>query len=404
MIRGLNRSSICSRGPMGALGLAAFFFSTGCGGGDSAPHSSVADSAGVTVIDLSGPDSTLDWVAEKVLEIRPVEEEGEGFFEVTDVEVMAGNRIAVLDRMGKKVVFYDEGGRFLAQGGREGSGPGEFQYPIELFTTPEGGVGVFDMMNRRVERFDSTLAPMAPDPFQIPYYGGQIAQAGPFLLIPVADLETQAEAVPTEEVQVLSAIRGADTVEVVRHVRELGGTVNLESCGMRLSSMAPLFAPRTRWAPGPGGVAAVVGTVRYEIDFHTPPEFLLDRRVRREVPVITATEELARESIGDGMQMVGSGGVRVCDAEEVVRERGFAREIPPVTRLVFLPAGELFLERWAPEGEGKPIDVLAPDGDYLGTLAAGFPFPDAFLGQDRIVVREEDDLGLSFLAVYRIVR
>ncbi len=372
---------------------------TACGGGRGTPDMVVVDSAGVMVIDLPGADFPLNWTAEKVLELRPVEEEGEGFFGVTDVEVVAGNRIAVLDRMGKKVLFFDGEGRLLAQHGRQGSGPGEFQYPTELFTTPGGGVGVYDMMNRRLEQFDSSLSPIAPDPFQVPYYGGQIAYAGPFRVIPVADLTVE-----THEIEVISAIRGPDTVEVVRYAREEGGTVQLESCGMTLSGMAPLFAPRTRWAASPGGMVAVAGTLRYEIDLYRQPEFILERRIRRRVPVIVATEELARESLGDGMRMVGAGGERVCDAAEVVEKRGFSPEIPPVASLVISPAGEIFLERWAPEGEERSIDVLDLAGEYRGTLAPGFPFPTAFLGEDRIVVREEDDLGLTSVAVYRVSR
>ncbi len=81
-----------------------------------------------------------------------------------------------------------------------------------------------------------------------------------------------------------------------------------------------------------------------------------------------------------------------------------APEIPPVARLVISPTGEIFLERWAREGEERSIDVLGPDGDYWGTLAPGFPFPDAFLGKDRIVVKEEDELGLTSLSVYRVSR
>jgi len=255
------------------------------------------------------------------------------------------------------------------------------------------------MMNRRLERFDSTLSPMAPDPFQVPHYGGQIAHAGRFLVVPLADLEVE-----THEVQLLSAILEPDTVEIVRHAREEGGTIQLESCGMTLSGAPPLFAPSIRWAPGPGGEVAVVVGSRYEIDIYRQPGFPLERRIRRSVPVIPATAELARESIGEGMRMVGAGGERVCDAAEVVEKRGFAPEIPLVVRLVISPAGEIFLERWAPEGEAPTIDVLDLSGEYRGTLAPGFPFPNAFLGEDRIVVREEDELGLTSVAVYRVSR
>ncbi len=359
----------------------------------------VRDSMGVALVDLPATDIPLEWTVERVLEIPPVEEDGEGFFEVTDVTVATGHRIVILDRPGKRVFHFDETGALVAAYGREGSGPGEFHYPIELFVTPDGGVGVFDMMNRRVERFDSTLSPLAPDPFQIPYYGGELAFAGSFLVAPLADLGAT-----EDEVEILTAFREPDTVEVVRYVRELGGAITLESCGMSLGGVPPLFRPSTRWAAAPGGLMGVVGTARYEIDLYQPPAFSLQSRVRREVPVIQATRELALEEIGDGMRMIGAGGERVCDANEVVEKRGFTEEIPPITGIIFSPLGEIFLERWAREGEGRAIDVLGKDGEYRGTLAPGFPFPDAFLGDDRIVVKEEDELGLTSVAVYRLTR
>jgi hypothetical protein len=205
------------------------------------------------------------------------------------------------------------------------------------------------------------------------------------------------------DVQALTAIREPDTVEIVRHVRELGGAIELESCGMRLSAIAPLFTPSTRWAASEETVA-VMGSARFELDLYRPPGFELTKRIRRSLPAIRATEEIARETVGEGMRVMGPGGERICDASEVVEKRGFLPEIPPVTRLALSPAGEFFLERWARKGEDRLIDVLDPDGEYQGTLAPGFPFPDAFLGEDRIVVKEEDELGRTSLAVLRVTR
>lgn len=374
---------------------------SGCGGETGRPAgTSVVDSAGVALMTGPGEDRLLVWTAEAVLQIHPLQEEGEGFFGVTDLGVLAGDRIAVLDGDAKRIVVYDEAGDFLTQYGREGSGPGEFQYPLEMAPRPDGGVSVFDMMNRRLERFDEALLPQAPDPLQgVSYFGGGIAHAGSFMVLPTVDYS-----LPAPRPQTLLAMGQADTLEIVRYVRELGGVVTLESCGMRLSGIEPIFAPRMLWAAGPDGRVVVVGTDRYEVDIYHPPEFSLERRVRRPVPTIQATEAMARATIGDGMRMVSSAGVRVCDAAEVVEKRGFAPEVPPIAAMAISPAGEIFLQRWAPEGEDRAIDVLTLDGEYLGTLSPGFPFPEAFLGSDRIVVSERDDLDLASVAVYRILR
>jgi len=373
---------------------------TSCRPAADAPAGTVVDSAGAALAPLPGQDRPLEWTAEAVLAIPPLEDEGNGFFGVTDLGVLRGNRIAVLDGDAKRVVVFDETGGFLAQYGREGSGPGEFQYPLELVPRPDGGVSVYDMMNRRLERFDERLSPLASDPLQgISYFGGGISHAGPFMVVPTTDFSD-----PAIRPEALSALGQADTVEIVRYVREGGGVITLESCGMRLSGVQRIFTPRTRWAAGGGGAVAVIATGGYEVDLYRQPSFSLERRIRRQVPVIRATEAMARATIGDAMRVVSAGGERVCDPGEVVEKRGFAPEVPPIADVVISPAGEIYLQRWAPEGEDRAVDVLTQEGAYLGTLAPGFPFPEGFLGEDRIVVTETDELDLASVAIYRVRR
>ncbi len=371
-----------------------------CGGEPKVPSATVTDSAGVTVVTNAGEDRSLGWSAASVTRLSALEEEGEGFFQATDLAVLDGDRIAVLDGMTKRVVLYDRDGHFLARYGREGSGPGEFQFPVTILALPEGGVGVFDAMNHRLERFDSVLAPGAPDPFaQLPYFGGHMGYAGAYLVLPTHDY-TQPDVRP----QALTAVGPRDTVEVVRYVRKVGGSITIESCGMGFNGIEPIFSPTLRWSEGRDGVVVVVATGGYEVDLYRAPDFRLERRMRRQVPLIQATLAMAEASIGDGMRVMTPGGERVCDAREVAEKRGFAPEVPPIGRVAVSPVGELWLERWAPRGEPRAIDVLAPDGEYLGTLAPGFPFPDAFLEEDRILKIEEDDLDVASVAVYRVVR
>jgi len=370
-----------------------------CGGETGGPLTTVADSAGVSLVEGPGEDRTLEWEAERILEIAPAKEEAGGFFGVRDVAVVQGDRIVVLDGEGKKIVLFNGEGQLLAQYGREGSGPGEFQYPVQLAVTPSGGVTVFDIFNRRLERFDSTLTPLSPDPLQIPYFGGHMAYAGAFLVLPTTDPEDL-----IGRTEVLSALGATDSLAIVRYSRDVSGPIQLESCGMRLSGIAPIFAPTMRWSAGPGGVVAVVGTERYEVEVYRDPGFRLERRIRRTLPAIEATAEMAKATVGDGMRVMTPGGERVCDAGEVVEKRGFEREVPPIARVTVSPKGEILLQRWAPEGEPRLIDVFALDGAYVGTLTAGFPFPEAFLGDDRILVTEEDELEMTSLVVYRITR
>ncbi|MGD2124315.1 MAG: 6-bladed beta-propeller [Gemmatimonadota bacterium] len=380
--------------------LAGLLFLLACGGEPPAPATLVTDSAGVVVVEGPGTDVPLGWTAEPVLRLAALDEEGEGFFGASEVEVLGENRIAVLDQTAKRVVLFDSDGNFLTQYGREGSGPGEFQLPWEMLPMPEGGVAVFDVMNHRLERFDAELSPLAPRPFaQVSYFGGHMAYVGSSLVLPTNE--------PVEEgkhPQALTAMRPGDTLEVVRYVRNVGGTIILESCGMQLMGIEPIFSPPLLWTEAPEGRAVVVATDRYEIDLYREPEFRLERRIRRNVPVIEATESMAEASVGDAMRVMTPAGERVCDAAEVVEKRGFADVVPPIARVAVSPSGTIWIARWAPKGEDPAIDILTGEGEYVGTLPPGFPFPDAFLGTDRILRVEKDALDVASVQGYRVVR
>jgi hypothetical protein len=354
----------------------------------------------VVVVTGPGKERELAWTAEPVLTISPLEEEGNGFFGAQEVAVLEGSRIAVLDGDAKRVVVYDQNGAFQTQYGREGQGPGEFRMPFEMAAAPGGGVVVYDVLNARLEVFDSELEPQAPVRISVAdYFGGHLAYADDFLVVPTRSSED-----PERPVQGLTAANSRDTIPFVAFERAGGRVVTFESCGISLSGMGPIFEPTTLWAAGPGGMVAVAGTSRYEVDVYRAPDFSLERRIRRAVPVIRADADLAEATVGDGMRIMSPAGVLVCDASEVAEQRGFAPEVPPITGITVSPEGQIYLQRWAREEAERAIDVLSSQGEYLGTLPAGFPFPEAFLADGRIVAIKEDQMGLRSVVVYQVLR
>ncbi|HSM03829.1 MAG TPA: hypothetical protein VK858_04380, partial [Longimicrobiales bacterium] len=268
--------SAVSRSALAVLVLAA---SAACGSADAPEvRTGVRDSAGVALVQTTGEDRPLAWRAERVHIVPALDEEGDGFFSVSALAVVPGRRIAVMDRDGHRVVLLDEEGSFLARAGRQGEGPGEFQYPIRLFAHADGGVSVFDMMNARIETFDPDLRHVRSEPVGgLAYYGGEITDLGDVLILSASD-----PAVPATD-RVL-AVSTTDTIEIVRTSRETGGVVTLESCGMSFSGMPPLFSPGTRWTAGPDRAVFVAVTAGYDIDVYEPPTFALARRIHRPVP------------------------------------------------------------------------------------------------------------------------
>lgn len=74
---------------------------------------------------------------------------------------LAGNaqgHLFVLDGQGKRILRYDENGRFVQSYGREGGGPGELRFPLSIALGPGDSLWVPDMMNRRITIFDAAGA------------------------------------------------------------------------------------------------------------------------------------------------------------------------------------------------------------------------------------------------------
>jgi len=173
----------------------------------------------------------------------------------------------------------------------------------------------------------------------------------------------------------------------------------------------PEFAPVTRWGVLPGGGVALTHTQLYTVK-------VLDARGRvvrllqRPVPVRRPTErdrERARRQVrermqsGRGMIMITRGGpggggapppISREQIEQRVRELRFADTVRTIQGMIVTPSGKLWVERTpAAIGDDGPIDILTPDGRYLGTLR-GTPLPAAVsaTGRAAYFLRDENEV------------
>lgn len=90
--------------------------------------------------------------------------------------------------------------------------------------------------------------------------------------------------------------------------------------------------------------------------------------------------------------------------EEQVRDMEFAETIPAIQNLRVDGAGRIWVERTGEEwGEPGPIDVIAPDGRYLGTVS-GQKLPAAFSASGRAAYVEKDDVGVERVVVRQLPR
>lgn len=367
----------------------------GCSG-DAPPASIRTDSAGIEIVRYAGPDREIRIDLTEEFRLGGSETDpNQSFYSVFrgTVATDAAGNIYVLDSPAYRVVVFGPGGEFLRAMGRQGGGPGELAFPAGLVVSADGHVGVIDFGKRGIVRWDADGNALPIEPLPAGFFGG-----GLHIEKDVTVLSGSTE-IEGRRFDVLFRIAGGDTAIVARVDPGATRPIQLESCGMAFSGMPALFTPTIRWSAAGDRIAVATGA-GYDIAIQEDGREV--RRIRRDVAPAVATEELAVRDLGEGMTVRTEGGVRTCDPREVVEQRGFADVIPVTGTLAFAPDGSLWVERGGVRDEPRAIDRFDADGDYLGTLPAGTPFPLLFLPDGRVAVAEKDDLDVVRLVIYRI--
>jgi sugar lactone lactonase YvrE len=94
------------------------------------------------------PEISLEFVRT----IGEMESENEAliFFMPSDIAFDSQGNVYVLDTGNHRIQKFDTGGKYLTTIGREGQGPGEFQYPQALAIDSKGYLYISDMGNRKI--------------------------------------------------------------------------------------------------------------------------------------------------------------------------------------------------------------------------------------------------------------
>jgi len=99
---------------------------------------------------------------EYIKNIGDLESEDENvlFYMPSDIAVDKEGNVYVLDSGNHRIQKFDPDGDFLASFGRQGQGPGEFQYPQSIDLDPEGNLYVSDSGNQKIQiiKPDGSLA------------------------------------------------------------------------------------------------------------------------------------------------------------------------------------------------------------------------------------------------------
>ena len=361
----------------------------------------------------------------------------------------AGN-LHLLDVDARTIVVVDRTGGFLRTIGQSGNGPGEFDFPRNLTILPDGRIVVSDIPRHRTFQIfnsDGSFDRGVRVGNDILGVAGRIDAdrgSGSGVFVASGDLARYLPMRPEEHEDPpgkRSVLRlSLEGDELAQDVVAYGwappsaGPVEVRIGGRTVSSGETTPHPRI-FDPGlfvgalPGGRVAFSDSSAYRIKVTDPAvgiarilsrpfdaepvtDRILEDEIERQLEEIekTAVAVFRRKIATDGSgnpivgripdDMIREGAVR--SQRKFLEARPAAGEVPVVRNLRTTWDGEIWVQRRGdqPVSDG-PIDVLTPDGRYLGSYPAGTPIPDAFGPQGLVAYIETGDLEQYTVRVRR---
>jgi hypothetical protein len=353
------------------------------------------DSAGVAIINNLGADFVLDWEFTPTLTLGGEDEGPESFFRIgqTSIDADVDGNLYIMDAGNHRIVVFDDAGNHLRTIGRQGGGPGEFQmWPSGITIAPDGAINVYDMGKNGLVRFDSDGAPLQTRRIE----GGQLRGYALLNSGLAIHIDHYFDDAAFDRIQTITD--AGDTTTIISVPRPPLKPVDF-GC-VRIGGMAALFEPSLQWDAIDDQIL-VSPAADYAVDIYKGARRAVS--IRRDLPPRPATRELALRAVGEEYKVsFGGGGECRVTADRVVAEQGYAEVLPAIGRIRVAPNGTTWVQRYAIKGETAPIDIFDPDGEYLGTLPEGAPFPAAFLPGGRVAAMEKDEFDLQRVVVYQI--
>jgi hypothetical protein len=409
------------------------------GGGRTAIAIAVASAAigpvaasGQQVQRLPERDAALEARFEPVFTVG--KEEGtdtEVFSQVPAIAIDASANLYVLDRDNARVLVFGPDGGFVRQIGKQGEGPGEFRIPVAVAPLDDGRIAVYDMAGRTISlftadgRYESLVRlteAVGTFPQMRAFARGGVLLTGTQMNVTPGEAPSISDSLPILWQAVTADSRTQTLVRVpsIGPVLNTSGTAN--SREVRLSP-PPVFSPAVSWSALPDGHLAVSAAGDWQVQVFGPdgrPTAVLERPLRARA-ITERDRDAARERRRANLES-GAGAVRVENVngrermsvggqgggvpreqiERILAGLEFAPTIPVIAGLRADRDGRIWVQREGGPGEdGGPIDVISPDGRYLGTIR-GQSLPDAF-GPDGLAAWiQADDLGVQRVTVRRV--
>ena len=349
---------------------------------------------------------------------------------VSDWEVLGAVPAADFDENGNlylldapaRVLAVTPAGSFLGQIGRLGEGPGEFRRPEHLDVLPSGRIAVSDLGHfafhifgpdgafERMVRVDAAKLNMSDIVafLRAGTFGAHAAREGAAIfsdgIRKIMRTDLSLDEVRTDTFVEAWAPPGTE--------EKSGNMADMLSGGLWG------FEPPLAFDALPGGGIAFSDSSAYAIKVTGPSGEVL-RVLRRPIDPEPATDrarqaEKDRELAQLGLSRDPSGrvppdvlalvGVFRAAHARLIENMQFFPEVPVLYALRSTWEGNLWVQRRGdePDVDLGPIDVLTPDGRYLGTLDRRMRMPDGFGPNGLVVFIENDEFDVPVIVVKRL--
>ncbi len=384
-----------------------------CGEAGNAP---VGDAAG----GLEGPDRVLNAVTEDVFSVGSISGgDWDAFSSVNSVAFDGESNLHILDAVAKRIHAVGPDGSLLRTVGGPGEGPGEFSDPMTLEVARDGGYTVIGItaidlfepggaFDRRISMDPMTTGILNPLARTLP--DGRIVAASVmrFGRIVSGDGEAEEGGRPIE-------IFPLDGGDFQRHytaweLPEDGDHGGVEGGGpgvIRLSA-GRAFEPGLRFRVLTDGRLAVTDSIGYRVKLIGLDGSVTGTIERPIAPLMVndAIMEAERERYrNSNPQVFSSGGRRMEVEREDVEGRTFAEEVPVIGGLAVDWEDRIWVTRTGLVGANDgPIDIVTPEGDYIGTLPPdGLRTPAAFGPDGLMAFIDRDEFDVPTVRVVRLV-
>lgn len=364
------------------------------------------------VVELPAEDRLLDADFEEVYRVGSIDgDEWEVFSRVTGVRFDESGNLYVMDDQGGRIVVVSPEGEFVREFGRIGDGPGEFS------ASSNTAVGFTVLRNGRTVVFDP-----GHHAFQLFGPNGEfersvrVPSGSMFLVIRPLAPAGDGQNVITTTVGSVGGPAG-DAEPMFRPIYRflLTGDEAVRDTviqAWRPSGDPEGFRPVLAAGALPDGSLVYTDSSAYAIKV-TTRDGLLSRVLTRPFRPGPVTDRIREDEIERQLEeneerASRSGGELAAARAELARLRirsmEFHHEVPVVRDLRTGWDGTIWVSRRGEPRTGRgPIDVLTPDGRYLGTFAAdATAMPSAFGPDGLVAFMERDELDVPRVVVRRL--